>query len=71
MKRRTIFSALSLIVALVTIVACATPTPEIVEKEVIVTQVVKEVVKETVVVEGKEVEVTKIVEREVTKVVKE
>jgi peptide/nickel transport system substrate-binding protein len=71
MKRRTIFSALSLIVALMTIVACATPTPEIVEKEVIVTQVVKEVVKETVVVEGKEVEVTKIVEKEVTKVVKE
>jgi len=48
--------------------ACATPTPEVIEK--IVTQVVKETVKETVIVEGTpqvvEKEVTKIVEKVVT-----
>jgi len=47
--------------------ACAAPTPEVVEK------VVKEVVKETVIVAGTpqvvEKEVTKIVEKEVTKIV--
>jgi peptide/nickel transport system substrate-binding protein len=68
-KKRTIFSAFSLIVVLMTIVACATPTPEVieVEKEVtrVVEEVVKETVKETVVVEG----TPKVVEKEVTKVV--
>jgi len=59
--------------------ACATPTPQVIEKEVIrevekiVTQVVKETVKETVIVEGTpqvvEKEVTKIVEQVVTVVV--
>jgi peptide/nickel transport system substrate-binding protein len=43
--------------------ACATPTPEVVEK--VVTQVVKETVKETVIVEG----TPQVVEKEVTKVV--
>jgi peptide/nickel transport system substrate-binding protein len=47
--------------------SCATPTPEVIEK--IVTQVVQETVKETVIVEGTpqviEKEVTKIVEKEV------
>ncbi|MFN2129262.1 MAG: ABC transporter substrate-binding protein [Anaerolineae bacterium] len=69
MKRRTIFSVLSLIVILMTVVACATPTPEVIveEKEVtrVVEEVVKETVKETVVVEG----TPKVVEKEVTKVV--
>jgi len=69
MKRRTIFSALSLIVILMTIVACATPTPEVIQVEKEVTKVVKEVVtetvKETVIVEG----TPKVVEKEVTKVV--
>jgi len=68
-KRRTIFSVLSLIVILMTVVACATPTPEVIveEKEVtrVVEEVVKETVKETVVVEG----TPKVVEKEVTKVV--
>ena len=51
--------------------ACATPTPEVIEKvvtkevEKVVTQVVKETVKETVIVEG----TPQIVEREVTKIV--
>jgi peptide/nickel transport system substrate-binding protein len=54
-----------LIVASLILSACATPTPEVIEK--IVTQVVKETVKETVIVEG----TPQIVEKEVTKVVKE
>jgi len=64
---------LGLLISLITIVsllaACATPTPEIVEK--VVTQVVKEtvvqkeVVKETVIIEG----TPQVVEKEVTKVV--
>ena len=70
-NKRHLFTAISMIVLLAIVVACATPTPQIIEKEVVVTQIVQEVVKETVVVEGKEVEVTKIVEKEVTKVVKE
>jgi hypothetical protein len=32
-KRRTIFSVLSLIVILMTVVACATPTPEVIVEE--------------------------------------
>jgi len=50
---------------------CATPTPEVIEK--VVTQIIKETVKETIIVEGTpqviEKEVTKVVEKEVTKVV--
>jgi peptide/nickel transport system substrate-binding protein len=63
------------IVASMVLSACATPTPEVIEKIVtqVVTQVVKETVKETVVVEGTpqviEKEVTKVVEKEVTSVV--
>jgi peptide/nickel transport system substrate-binding protein len=69
----------SLIMITSLLAACATPTPEVIEKEVtrevekVVTQVVKETVKETVIVEGTpqvvEKEVTKIVEVEVEKVV--
>ncbi|MFZ5918031.1 MAG: ABC transporter substrate-binding protein [Chloroflexota bacterium] len=62
---------LSLIMTLILLVGCATPTPEVIEKvvtkevEKVVTQVVKETVKETVVVEG----TPQVVEKEVTKVV--
>jgi len=60
-----------LVIASMVLSACATPTPEVIEK--VVTQVVKETVKETVVVEGTpqvvEKEVTKVVEKEVTTVV--
>jgi len=57
----------SLIIVASLLAACATPTPEIIEKEVekVVTQIVKETVKETVIVEG----TPQIVEKEVTKVV--
>jgi len=68
-SKRFLFVLFSVLTALAVLSACATPTPQIVEKEV--TKVVKEVVKETVVVEGKEVEVTKLVEKVVTQVVKE
>jgi len=49
--------------------ACATPTPEVIEKivEKEVTKVVKETVKETVIVEG----TPQVVEKEVTKIVRE
>ena len=57
-----------LVVASMVLSACATPTPEVIEK--VVTQIVKETVKETVIVEGTpqvvEKEVTKIVEKVVT-----
>ncbi|MFZ5916480.1 MAG: ABC transporter substrate-binding protein [Chloroflexota bacterium] len=43
--------------------ACATPTPEVIEK--VVTQVIKETVKETVIVEG----TPQVVEKEVTRVI--
>jgi len=58
-----------LIVGSIILAACATPTPEVVEKVVtqVVTQVVKETVKETVIVEG----TPQVVEKEVTKVVEE
>ncbi|MFZ5918866.1 MAG: ABC transporter substrate-binding protein [Chloroflexota bacterium] len=56
-----------LVIASLLLAACATPTPEVLEKvvEKIVTQVVKETVKETVVIEG----TPQVVEKEVTKVV--
>ena len=59
--------AMVTIVSVLTLSACATPTPEVVEKvvEKVVTQVVKEMVKETVIIEG----TPQVVEKEVTKVV--
>jgi len=68
MKQRPLSQSLALTgLALLAVVAlaagCATPTPEVIEK--IVTQVVKEAVRETVVVEG----IPQVVEKEVTKVV--
>lgn len=70
---------ISLIMIASLLAACATPTPEVIEKvvtkevekvitkevEKIVTQVVKEIVKETVIVEG----TPQVVEKEVTKIV--
>ncbi len=67
--KRFVYAMLSVIAILATLSACATPTAQVVEKEV--TKIVQEVVKETVVVEGKEVEITKVVEKVVTQVVKE
>ena len=67
MKRMGLLISLIIIVSM--LAACATPTPEVVEK--IVTQVVKEtviqkeIVKETVIIEG----TPQVVEKEVTKVV--
>jgi len=81
MYQKRLWAVLSLAVALsLLLTACATPTPEVIEKvvtkevekivEKVVTQVVKETVKETVIVEGTpqvvEKEVTKIVEKVVT-----
>jgi peptide/nickel transport system substrate-binding protein len=70
-KKKRILMINILFVAAMLLSACATPTPEVIEK--IVTQVVKETVKETVIVEGTpqvvEKEVTKIVEKEITTVV--
>jgi len=65
MKRIGLLVSLIMIASL--LVSCATPTPEVIEKEVekIVTQVVKETVKETVIVEG----TPQVVEKEVTKIV--
>jgi len=68
-SKRFVLTSVVVISVLAMLAACATPTPQI--KEVVVTQVVTQVVKETVVVEGQEVEVTKIVEKPVTQVVKE
>ncbi len=67
MRKRTLFSLIAASLLIVTLLmACATPTPQIVEVEKVVTQVVKE--KVTVMVEGtpqvKEIE--KVVEVEVT-----
>ena len=71
-SRREFLRATALTAAGAAVVACQ-PQTVIVEKEVPVTQIVKETVKETVVVAGTpevvEKEVTKIVEKEVTKVV--
>jgi oligopeptide transport system substrate-binding protein len=57
------------IIASMVLSACATPTPEVIEKVItqVVEKVVKETVKETVIVEG----TPQIVEKEVTKVVQE
>jgi len=63
-KKRASLFALFVIVSMI-LAACATPTPQVVEK--VVTQVVKETVKETVIVEG----TPQVVEKEVTKVVEE
>jgi peptide/nickel transport system substrate-binding protein len=61
---RKLWLGLCIIVALaISLAACTTPEPEVVER--VVTQVVKEIIKETVVVEG----TPEVVEREVTKVV--
>ncbi len=66
MKRFVIIA--TLLATVLILGACAQPTPEVVEKEVIVTQIVKE----TVIVEGtpqvveKKVEVTKIIKEVVT-----
>jgi len=69
MKRLGLLFSLIMVASL--LAACATPTPEVVEK--VVTQIVKETVKETVIVEGTpevvEKEVTKVVEKVVTTVV--
>jgi peptide/nickel transport system substrate-binding protein len=65
--KRMLLLGLSLLTALSLIAGCTTPTPEVVEKEVIITQIVEE----TVYVEGtpivEEVEVTKVVQVEVEK----
>lgn len=69
MKRLGLLIGLIMVASL--LAACATPTPEVIEKvvtqevEKVITQVVKETVKETVIVEG----TPQIVEKEVTKVV--
>jgi len=59
---------INLIMTATLLAACATPTPKVIEK--VVTQVAKETVKETVIVEGTpqivEKEVTKIIEKVVT-----
>ncbi len=66
-KKKWVSLSVLLMVSGLILAACATPTPEVIEK------VVTQVVKETVVVEGTpqvfEKEVTKVVEKEVTKVV--
>jgi len=51
------------VMASMVLAACATPTPEVIEK--VVTQVVKETVKETVIVEG----TPQVLEKEVTRIV--
>jgi peptide/nickel transport system substrate-binding protein len=65
--KRMLLVGLSLLAALSLVTGCTTPTPEVVEKEVIITQIVEE----TVYVEGtpvvEQVEVTKVVEVEVEK----
>ncbi|HEY52688.1 MAG TPA: polyamine ABC transporter substrate-binding protein [Caldilineae bacterium] len=53
----------SILVVLVALGACAQPTPQVIEKEVVVTEIVT--VKETVIVEG----TPQVVEKEVTKIV--
>ncbi len=68
-SRKTLLASVSLLTVLAVLVGCAAPTPEVIEREVIVTQIVEE----TVLVEGTpqvvEVEVTKIVQETVEKVV--
>jgi len=70
LSKKKVWVALSvLMVFSVLLAACATPTPEVVEK--LVTQIVKETVKETVIVEGTPQVVEKVVTEVVEKVVKE
>ncbi len=66
-SRKTLLASMSLLTALAVLVGCAAPTPEVIEKEVFVTQIVEEMV----LVEGtpQVVEVTKIVQETVEKVV--
>jgi ABC-type transport system substrate-binding protein len=78
MFRKTALAVASLLLVVGVLVSCATPTPQIIEREVtkevikevtqVVTQIVKETIKETVIVEGtpvvQEKEVTKVVEVE-------
>ena len=84
MNRRSFLRGTAMTAVGVVAASCAQPTAQVIEKEVPVEVIVKEtvvvekevavekVVKETVVVETeKEVEVTKIVEKEVEKVEKE
>lgn len=62
--KRKLLTGLSALMVLALLAGCGTPTPEVVEKEVVVTQIIQE----TVMVEGtpqvREVEVTKVVEVE-------
>ena len=61
-KKWTSLLAAMIVVSMV-LSACATPTPEVIEK--VVTQVVKETVKETVIVEG----TPQVIEKEVTRII--
>jgi peptide/nickel transport system substrate-binding protein len=71
MSKKFSLAMATLLVASLILAACATPTPEVIEKvvtkevEKVVTQIVKETVKETVIVEG----TPQVVEKEVTKIV--
>jgi peptide/nickel transport system substrate-binding protein len=75
MSKKFSLAVAVLFIASLILSACATPTPEVIEKvvtkevekvvEKVVTQVVKETVKETVIVEG----TPQVVEKEVTKIV--
>ncbi len=69
MKRKHTWKVMALLLSvslMCSIVGCgATPEPEVIEVEKVVTQVVQETVKETVVVEG----TAQVVEKEVTRVV--
>ncbi|MBN1640018.1 MAG: hypothetical protein JXA09_02190, partial [Anaerolineae bacterium] len=75
MKRRLALAAIGLIAVLTVLSACATPTAQVIEKEVtkVVTQVVTEIQEVTKIVAGtpvvEQVEVTKIVQEEVEVVV--
>jgi peptide/nickel transport system substrate-binding protein len=70
-KKMKVVAALATMVVVLS--ACATATPEVIEKvitkevEKVVTQIVKETVKETVIVEG----TPQVVEKEVTKIVEQ
>ena len=59
------FILLALVTVLGLLAGCAQPTPQVIEQTVVVKEVVTEVVKETVVVEG----APQIAEQEVTKIV--
>jgi len=69
-SKKRMWIALSVVMVLAMLLAaCATPTPEVIEK--VVTQIIKETVKETVIVEGTPQVVEKVVTKEIEKVVKE